>query len=85
MGTLDDVKAGLFKLAGNDFFKGAVVAVIGAIGTALLAVLNTGALPTGADLKQILIVGVTAGVSYLVKNLLTNSQGKMLTKEPPKE
>jgi hypothetical protein len=58
-----------------DFVKGLIVAAGTAILTALLPVLNTGNLPTLADLKVIAISGVAAGVTYLLKNLFTNSSG----------
>jgi len=33
-------------------------------------------------LKPVVIAAIGAGVSYLTKNLLTNSQGEMFTTEP---
>jgi hypothetical protein len=46
-----------------------------------VATLDSGALPTLAELKSAGIVGLTAGISYLLKNLLTNSQGVVLKKD----
>jgi hypothetical protein len=39
-------------------------------------------MPTLAQLKGIGMVALTAGVSYLLKNFLTNSADEVMTKEP---
>jgi hypothetical protein len=49
--------------------------------TGLITTLDSGTLPTLAELKQAGIVGLTAGLSYLLKNLLTNSQDELMKKE----
>ena len=62
------------KLNSNDFWKGLIVAMISAALTALLATMEAGGLPTGAQLKTIGIVALTSGVAYLTKNLFTPAQ-----------
>ena len=75
----------LFKsLNLKDWLKGLYMAVVGAITTALIPLLQTGHLPTLADLKSIGIVALGVGLGYIAKNLLTNSKGQVLTPEPPK-
>ena len=69
------------KLDSADLWKGLIVAVFAAIATTLLPVLQSGALPVIADLKAAGITGLTAGVAYLLKNVLTNSNGEPLKKE----
>ena len=64
-----------FTLNPVDFVKGLIVAFGTAILTSLMPILNTGTLPTLADLKVIAISGLAAGVTYLLKNLFTNSSG----------
>ena len=75
------------KLNSADFLKGLLLTVLTTIlaGTvsALNAYLTTGtALPDAKGWEVIILAGVSAGVAYLLKNLGTNSQGKLLTKEP---
>jgi hypothetical protein len=65
----------------NDLTKGFVVAFLSAALTGLVAILETSQLPQMSDLKAAAIVGLTAGLSYLLKNVLTNSQGQLLKKD----
>jgi hypothetical protein len=69
------------KLNWADIGKGILVAVLAAIGTVLLPVLESGVLPTLAILQAAGITGLTAGLAYLVKNIITNSSGEILKKE----
>lgn len=75
------MKSSFLKLDTQDLVKGFVVAFLSAALTGLVATLDSGALPTLPELKQSIIVGLTAGLSYLLKNLLTNSQDELLKKE----
>jgi uncharacterized membrane protein YvlD (DUF360 family) len=72
------------KLKVVDFVKGLVVAVIAAVLLALQPVLAHG-LPNRAQLMTALMGGVSAGIAYLIKNLLSNSEGKMFAAEPSKD
>lgn len=65
----------------QDLTKGFVVAFLSAALTGIVAILETSQLPQMTDLKAAAIVGLTAGLSYLLKNVLTNSQGQMLKKD----
>jgi hypothetical protein len=65
----------------QDLTKGFVVAFLSAALTGIVAILETSQLPQVSDLKAAAIVGLTAGLSYLLKNVLTNSQGQMLKKD----
>lgn len=65
----------------DDLVKGFIVAFLSTALTGLIATLDSGALPTLAELKSAGVVGLTAGISYLLKNLLTNSQGVILKKD----
>lgn len=76
-----DMKSKLFRLDKHDLFKGVIVAFITAALTALLSVLNSGALPTLQDAKTIAITSITAALAYLVKNLITNSEDTLGGKE----
>jgi len=65
----------------DDLVKGFIVAFLSTALTGLIATLDSGALPTLSELKSAGVVGLTAGISYLLKNLLTNSQGVILKKD----
>jgi VIT1/CCC1 family predicted Fe2+/Mn2+ transporter len=69
------------NLNSQDLLKGFIVAFLSAALTGVVATLDSGVLPTLAELKSAAIVGLTAGLSYLLKNLLTNSQGVVLKKD----
>lgn len=79
------MKSGLFKLASNDLIKGFIVTVITSVLTGALTILNAGTFPTDlASWKTTLIAGLAAGISYLLKNFLTNGNDEFLKKEEPK-
>jgi hypothetical protein len=70
-----------FKLNSYDVVKGFVVAVLTSILSAVVGTLTNGEFPTLEQFKGIAIVGLSAGVAYLLKNWLTNSQGTLGTAE----
>jgi VIT1/CCC1 family predicted Fe2+/Mn2+ transporter len=63
-----------------DFGKGLIVAVITAILTFAYETLQAGTLFAPGSLKTVGIIALTAMISYLLKNLFTNSTGQFLTK-----
>lgn len=65
----------MFKLNWADIAKGIVMAVIGAILTAVYQQLSVGG---PIDIHAMFIVGELAGISYLVKNFFSDSNGKVL-------
>jgi len=65
----------------DDLLKGFIVAFLSTALTGVVSTLDSGILPTVSELKSAAIVGLTAGISYLLKNLLTNSQGFILKKD----
>jgi hypothetical protein len=64
----------LFSLAYQDWLKGFLVAVIGAVLTALEQVLNSSGF-SGISWQHIALVGITAGIAYLIKQFFTDSNG----------
>lgn len=70
------------KLGMPDLLKGVIVAFLTALVTSVYTILQTGVLPTLAELKVAAIAGLTAAVAYLIKNFFTNSEGKFLKREP---
>lgn len=71
----------LFKLDNKDLLRGLVVAVLTAVLTLVLKMLeNKGLTFDSVDLQTILTTAVIAAVSYLTKNLLTDDKGKLVGK-----
>lgn len=71
-----------FTLGLRDIAKGFLVAMLTAIITGLGTVLQNGTIPTETELKNLVLIGLSAGIAYLGKNLLTNSNDQFLKKEP---
>lgn len=72
-----------------DIGKGALIAALttlfGLLGTVAQGATNGAiTLPTLAQVGQWLLVSLAAGVAYIAKNFVTNSQNQLLTKEEPK-
>lgn len=78
------MKSSFLNLNIQDLLKGFVVAGLTAIGTVLLPSLESGLFPDLALLKTAGITGLTAGIAYLLKNLFTNSNDKLLKTEEGK-
>lgn len=73
------MNSGLFTLNASDLVKGLVVA----IGTPVLAALASAIQLPGFSLvtydwKALLMLGISAGVMYLIKNFLSDSNGAIL-------
>lgn len=65
----------------KDLINGLIVAFLSASLSGVITILDGGKLPLLTDLKAAGIVGLTAGLSYLLKNILTNSQGEVFKTE----
>lgn len=72
--------SGIGKLNLHDIVKGGVVALLTALLTSLLQVLQSGHLPDKGQLIAALISGITAALAYIVKNLVTNNEDQLLRK-----
>ena len=73
------------KLNVRDLINGIVVAFLTAALTGLIQILDAGGLPT---IEQLIVAGksgLVASLAYLLKNLVSNSQGEMGVREPVKE
>lgn len=71
-----------FSLNQLDIMKAALLAAIVASLTSLLDIFSNGGLPTLNQLKAAGIIAGTSFISYLIKNLITNSIGQLGAKEP---
>lgn len=65
------------KLNLRDLINGLVVAFLTTSLTALAQILDSGVLPSLVELKSAGLAGVVASLAYLLKNLVTNSQGEV--------
>ena len=65
-----------FWLNAKDFFKGLIVAIITAVLTFAVNELQTGSEMNETFWKRCLLSSGIAFLSYLLKNLFTNSEGK---------
>ncbi len=62
------------KLNSKDLLKGMIVAMLAVVCASLSVILDAGTLPTTEEWFSIAKVAGTAAVSYLLKNLFTNSK-----------
>ena len=65
----------------KDLIRGVIVAAGTAGGVILFPVIQSGKMPTSADLAIAGGSALAAGVSYLLKNLFTNSKDELLKTE----
>ena len=71
----------LFKLHLPDWTKGLLLAITAPVLTALLSFLNTpGFSWSDLDFHLLFKVGLVAGLSYLIKNFFSDSEGKVFGK-----
>ena len=76
------MNSNFFSLNWLDLAKGLLVAVIGAILSAVYEAIVGGTLSwTWAFFQPIVLTGVAAGIAYLIKNFLSNSSGEPLRTE----
>lgn len=66
-----------FSLNSFDFIKSILVAFGTSFLTGLVQILQNGTLPTLVQIKTMAIAGAAAGISYIIKNLFTNSKNQI--------
>jgi hypothetical protein len=76
------MKSKYLTLNAKDFFRGLLIAILTVIITEVINILDAGAVFTWVTMKPVLIAGVSAALSYLLKCLVTNSQDIMFKREP---
>jgi len=76
------MKSKFLTLNWKDFSRGLLIAFLTAVLTGVINMLDAGAVFTWVTIKPVLIAGVSAALSYLLKCLATNSQDQLLKREP---
>lgn len=76
------MKSKFLTLDIRDFLYGILIAFLTALLTGIIDILQKGVVFDWPSLKPVLIAGICAALSYLLKNLLSNSQNQLLTREP---
>lgn len=70
------------SLGTKDFIKGFFVAIGASVLTGVQTSLESGAMPDAHSGKVMAMAGLGAGITYLLKNLFTNSKGALMKSEP---
>jgi hypothetical protein len=76
------MKSKFLTLDWKDFSRGLLIAFLAAVISGIIEMLDTGAIFTWVTMKPVLIAGISAAMSYLLKCLMTNSQDQMFKREP---
>jgi len=76
------MKSEFLTLDYRDLLHGIVMAFLTALLTGIIDLLQKGSVFDWPSIKTILIAGLSAALSYLLKCLLSNSRNQLLTKEP---
>ena len=76
------MNSSLGKLKLNDFAKGLLITVLTAVLTVIYQSVSADSLVVNWNV--VLTTGLTAGIAYLLKNIGTGENGRILTNAPPK-
>ena len=76
------MKSKLGTLDIRDILNGLLIAFMAAMIDGIIKILNSGAVFDWPSLKPVLIAGISAALSYLLKSLATNSHNQLFTREP---
>jgi hypothetical protein len=76
------MKSKFLTLNLKDFLRGILIAFLAAVITGIINILDTGSIFTWETLRPVLISGISAALSYLLKCLATNSEDQLLRREP---
>ncbi len=76
------MKSKFLTLDWKDFSRGLLIAFLTAVISGVINLLDTGAVFSWETIRPVIIAGISAALSYLLKCLLTNSQDQMFKREP---
>ncbi len=75
------MRSKFLRLNTRDFIKGLIVVVICTIITGIYQIIANGLTISWLTIKPIVIAAIGSAVSYITKNLLTNSKGVFMKTE----
>jgi hypothetical protein len=75
------MKSRLFTLDIRDLLNGLLIAFLAAMIDGIIKILGADAVFDWPHLKPVLIAGISAALSYLLKSLATNSRNQLFTRE----
>jgi hypothetical protein len=75
------MRSEFLRLNSRDFFKGLIIVTICTFVTGIYQIIANGFALNWLTMKPVVIAAVGAAISYLTKNLLTNSRGDFLKSE----
>jgi len=76
------MKSKLFRLDWRDVATGLLIAFLTAFLTGVIELLQKRTVLDWSTIKPVLIAGICAALAYLIKSFASNSQDKLLTREP---
>ena len=76
------MKSKLFTLDLRDILNGLLIAFLTAMIDGIIKILGSGAVFDWPHVQPVVIAGISAALSYLLKSLLTNSHNQLFTREP---
>jgi hypothetical protein len=76
------MRSGFLRLKSRDFLKGLILTAICTFITGFYELIANGGVVDWLTIKPVIIAAVGSAVSYLTKNLLTNSKGDFMKTEP---
>ena len=77
------MRSNFLRLNSGDFIKGVIVTIFCTLITGTYQLIASGFELNWTTLKPVIIAAVGSGLSYLTKNLLTNSNGDFMTWDKP--
>jgi hypothetical protein len=75
------MKSKFLRLNSRDFINGLIIVVFCTFLTGFYQLIANGGVINWMTIKPVVIAAIGSGVSYLTKNLLTNSKGKFMRSE----
>ena len=73
------------RLNARDLILGIFMALVTTLLAEIIKILESGIEINWVNIKPVLIAGVCAGLTYLLKNLVSNSKGELFRSEVPSE
>ena len=75
------MRSEFLRLNTRDFIKGLILVIICTFVTGLYQLIANGGTVNWLTVKPVVIAAIGSAISYLTKNLLTNSKGEFMQRE----